>query len=48
MGAAAGDKFTGHIAEKHGWPFAVRFWAACAFAGAIVIAGLWNRGKKIQ
>ena len=34
MGAAAGDKVTGHLAEDYGWPFAVRFWAACAFAGA--------------
>jgi OPA family glycerol-3-phosphate transporter-like MFS transporter len=48
MGAAAGDVFTGHIAEKFGWPFAVRFWAACAFVGAVVIVGLWNRGKRIE
>jgi MFS transporter, OPA family, glycerol-3-phosphate transporter len=46
MGAAAGDKLTGHIAQDHGWPFAVRFWAMCAFAGALVIAVLWNAGKK--
>jgi len=46
MGAAAGDKLTGHIAEDHGWPFAVRFWAACAFGGAIAIAFLWNTGRK--
>ena len=38
MGAAAGDKLTGHLAQDHGWPFAVRFWAACAFGGALVIA----------
>lgn len=42
MGAAAGDKLTGHLAEDHGWPTAVRFWAACAFGGALVIACLWN------
>ncbi len=42
MGAAAGDKLTGHIAQDHGWPFAVKFWAACAFAGAVVIACLWK------
>jgi len=42
MGAAAGDKLTGHLAEDYGWPTAVRFWAACAFAGALVIACLWN------
>jgi sugar phosphate permease len=44
MGAAAGDKMTGHLAEDFGWPFAVRFWAACAFGGAVVIAFLWNAG----
>jgi MFS transporter, OPA family, glycerol-3-phosphate transporter len=47
MGAAAGDKFTGHFAQTYGWGFAVRFWATCAFAGALVIVGLWNRGKRI-
>jgi MFS transporter, OPA family, glycerol-3-phosphate transporter len=46
MGAAAGDKLTGHIAEDHGWQFAVRFWAACAFGGAAVIAFLWNVGRR--
>ncbi len=47
MGAAAGDKLTGHIAQDHGWPFAVKFWAACAFAGAVVIACLWKaEGKR--
>ncbi len=47
MGAAAGDKLTGHIAQDHGWPFAVKFWAACAFAGAVVIACLWRaEGKR--
>jgi sugar phosphate permease len=46
MGAAAGDKVTGHLAEDRGWPFAVRFWAACAFAGAVVIAFLWNAGAR--
>jgi MFS transporter, OPA family, glycerol-3-phosphate transporter len=46
MGAAAGDKLTGSFAQTHGWPAAVKFWAACAFVGAIFIAGLWNRGRK--
>ncbi|MBM3877221.1 MAG: MFS transporter [Verrucomicrobia bacterium] len=46
MGAAAGDKFTGHLAQDHGWKFAVWFWACCAFAGAAVIAFLWNAGRK--
>lgn len=47
MGAAAGDKLTGHLAEDHGWPTAVRFWAACAFGGALVIACLWNAKAHI-
>ena len=42
MGAAAGDKLTGQIAQNHGWPIAVRFWAGCAIASAAVIACLWN------
>lgn len=46
MGAAAGDKVTGHIAQDHGWEFAVRFWAACAFGSALVIAALWNAGRR--
>ena len=46
MGAAAGDKLTGNMVEVHGWQFAVRFWAACAFASAVFVACLWNVGKK--
>lgn len=46
MGAAAGDKLTGRFAEEYGWPTAVRFWAACAFAGALVIAFLWRVGAR--
>jgi sugar phosphate permease len=46
MGAAAGDKLTGRFAQDYGWPFAVRFWAACAFASALVMACLWNAGKR--
>jgi sugar phosphate permease len=46
MGAAAGDKITGQLAQQHGWPFAVRFWATCAFISAVAIAALWNAGKK--
>jgi sugar phosphate permease len=42
MGAAAGDKLTGHLAQDYGWRFAVGFWAGCALAGALVIACLWN------
>jgi sugar phosphate permease len=46
MGAAAGDKVTGQIAQEHGWQFAVHFWSACAFGSAIAIAFLWNAGRK--
>ena len=42
MGAAAGDKLTGHLAQDMGWKFAVWFWAGCAFAAAAIIAFLWN------
>jgi sugar phosphate permease len=46
MGAAAGDKLTGHLAQDHGWRFAVQFWSACAFGSALAIACLWNVGRK--
>jgi OPA family glycerol-3-phosphate transporter-like MFS transporter len=46
MGAAAGDKLTGHLAQDYGWKFAVHFWAACAFGAALVIACLWTAGKN--
>ena len=42
MGAAAGDKLTGHLAEELGWKFAVLFWAGCAFLAAGTIACLWK------
>jgi MFS transporter, OPA family, glycerol-3-phosphate transporter len=48
MGAAAGDKLTGHLAEDHGWPAAVRFWAGCALGGAAVIACLWRKEAKLR
>lgn len=47
MGAAAGDKLTGHLAEDYGWPFAVRFWSACAFAAAMAIGCLWRHEGKM-
>jgi MFS transporter, OPA family, glycerol-3-phosphate transporter len=46
MGAAAGDKLTGQIAQDHGWERAVQFWAACAFGGALVMTRLWNSGRR--
>ena len=46
MGAAAGDKLTGHLAQDYGWRIAVRSWATFAFAGALVIACLWTAGTR--
>jgi sugar phosphate permease len=46
MGAAAGDVVSPHLVKYYGWPFAVRFWAACALAGAVIIAFLWNAGAR--
>jgi len=48
MGAAGGDVLTGQIAQRHGWEFAVRFWAGCALAGAVVIACLWNLERRTK
>ena len=42
MGAAAGDKLTGHLAQDYGWRLAVWSWAGCAFVAALVIACLWR------
>jgi MFS transporter, OPA family, glycerol-3-phosphate transporter len=41
MGAAAGNQLTGQLAQHRGWPVAVRFWAGCALASALVIVCLW-------
>ena len=46
MGAAAGDKVTGNLAEKKGWQFAVLFWAGCAIGAALIMTGLWTLEKK--
>ncbi len=46
MGAAAGNQLTGQFAQRYGWPVAVQFWAACALAGALVIACLWQVERK--
>jgi sugar phosphate permease len=48
MGAAGGDVLTGQIAQKHGWPYAVRFWAGCAFLSACVIACLWRAEGRMR
>ncbi|MDB6023781.1 MAG: hypothetical protein JWM68_4 [Verrucomicrobiales bacterium] len=42
IGSAAGDKVTGHLAQDYGWPFAVRFWAACGFLAALIVIVLWK------
>jgi sugar phosphate permease len=42
LGAFTGDKVTGELADAHGWPAAVRFWAICAFAGAVILLPLWR------
>ena len=46
MGAAAGNQLTGQLAQNQGWPAAVRFWAGCALAGALIIACLWRSEWK--
>ena len=42
LGAFAGDKVTGELADAHGWQAAVYFWAGCAFVGAVVLLPLWR------
>jgi sugar phosphate permease len=46
MGAAAGNQLTGQLAQNQGWPVAVRFWAGCALAGALIIACLWQTERR--
>jgi len=49
MGAASGDVITGYYASpKHGgWQTVIYIWAAWAFAGAFLMAFLWNkRGNR--
>jgi sugar phosphate permease len=43
-----GDVLTGQLAQSYGWSFAVRFWAGCAVAGALVIACLWNTERRAK
>lgn len=44
MGAAVGDKVTGHfkMPEHGGWQVAIYIWAGWAFAAAVAAALLWN------
>jgi hypothetical protein len=47
MGAATGDVATGHFASEHGgWQTAIYVWAGWAFAGAAIMAILWNTTSK--
>jgi sugar phosphate permease len=48
MGAATGDVVTGHYqqAEHGGWQTAIYIWAGWAFAGAAIMAILWNTTAK--
>ena len=42
IGAALGDQVTGYLVDRHGWHAALSFWAACAFAAALIVAPLWR------
>jgi sugar phosphate permease len=44
VGAATGDVVTGYVtsAESGGWKLAIYIWAGWAFAGAAIMAILWN------
>jgi MFS transporter, OPA family, glycerol-3-phosphate transporter len=44
MGAATGDVITGYFSspEHGGWQVAIYIWAGWAFAGAVIVAILWN------
>lgn len=44
MGAATGDVVTGHFSSPShgGWQVAIYVWAGWAFAGAAIMATLWN------
>lgn len=42
VGAAVGDQVTGHLVDQYDWHAALWFWAACAFAGALVVLPLWT------
>jgi hypothetical protein len=48
IGAATGDVATGHLSsvENGGWQLAIHVWAGWAFAGAAIMAILWNTTSK--
>lgn len=43
MGAYAGDRITGRIADVHGWDAAIGFWALCPAIAAVAMLLLWTR-----
>lgn len=42
LGAAGGDLMTGRLVDQYDWHVALWFWAACAFAGAVIVLPLWT------
>jgi OPA family glycerol-3-phosphate transporter-like MFS transporter len=42
LGAAGGDLMTGRLVDRYDWHVALWFWAACAFAGAVIVLPLWT------
>jgi sugar phosphate permease len=48
MGAAAGDKVTGHALEHYNWQIVIYIWGAWALAAAFAAAFLWNRTAQAE
>ena len=50
MGAAAGDKITGHYKQEEygGWEVAIYIWAGWAFGAAVLSALLWNATSRAE
>jgi sugar phosphate permease len=46
MGAAAGDKVTGHLLTNRGWQVAIYVWAAWALGAAVTAALLWKASPR--
>ena len=48
MGAATGDVVTGYYSspDHGGWQVAIYIWAGWAFAGAVIMAMLWNTTSR--
>ncbi len=43
MGAYAGDRITGSVADAYGWDSAIGFWALCPAIAALAMGLLWTR-----